>query len=92
MVNSDLVDDEPDIRVGVDVVLDIGGREATWHVVGIIPTDSRGSAVYVSRDDYAYAARTPGRARWCRSGPTATMRPRRTSWRRGSTSISTTWA
>ena len=60
VVNSDLVDDEPDIRVGADVVLDINGREATWRVIGIIPTDSRGSAVYVARDDYAYAARTPG--------------------------------
>ena len=60
VVNSDLVDDEPDIRVGADVALDINGREATWRVIGIIPTDSRGSAVYVARDDYAYAARTPG--------------------------------
>ncbi len=60
VVNSDLADAEPDIRVGTDVVLDINGREATWHVIGIIPTDSRGSTVYVSRDDYAYAARTPG--------------------------------
>jgi putative ABC transport system permease protein len=60
VVNSDLVDDEPDLRVGADVVLDINGREATWRVIGIIPTDSRGSAVYVAHDDYAYAARTPG--------------------------------
>jgi putative ABC transport system permease protein len=60
VVNSDLADDEPDIRVGADVVLDISGREATWRVIGIIPTDSRGSAVYVASDDYAYAARTPG--------------------------------
>ena len=59
VVNSDLADDEPDLRVGADVVLDINGREATWRVIGIIPTDSRGSAVYVARDDYAYAARTP---------------------------------
>jgi putative ABC transport system permease protein len=60
VVNSDLVDDEPDLRVGSDVVLDINGREATWHIIGIIPTDSRGSTVYLSNDDYAYAARTPG--------------------------------
>ena len=60
VVNSDLADAEPDIRVGTDVVLDINDRKATWHVIGIIPTDSRGSAVYVSRDDYDYAARTPG--------------------------------
>ena len=50
VVNSDLADDESDIRVGADVVLDINGREAIWRVIGIIPTDSRGSAVYVSRD------------------------------------------
>ena len=60
VVNSDLADAERDIRVGTDVVLDINGRKATWRVIGIIPTDSRGSTVYVSRDDYAYAARTPG--------------------------------
>jgi len=60
VVNSDLADAEPDMRVGTDVVLDINGRKATWHVIGIAPTDSRGSTVYVSRDDYAYAARTPG--------------------------------
>jgi putative ABC transport system permease protein len=60
VVNSDLVDAEPDIRVGSDVLLEINGRKATWHVIGIAPTDSRGSTVYVSLDDYAYAARTPG--------------------------------
>lgn len=60
VVNSDLVDDEPDIRVGADVTLDINDRKATWRVIGIIPTDSRGAAVYVARDDFNYAARTPG--------------------------------
>lgn len=60
VVNSDLADAEPDIRVGSDVTLDINGRKATWHVIGIIPTDSRGAAVFVARDDYNYAARTPG--------------------------------
>ena len=60
MVNSDLVDDEDDIHVGSDVVLDMGGRKTTWHVIGIVSTESRGSAVYMGLDDYAYAARTPG--------------------------------
>ena len=66
-----------------DVVLDIDGREATWHVVGIVPTESRGPAVYVPRDDYAYATRTPGQGTRCRSGRIATTRPRKTRWRRG---------
>ena len=60
VINSDLVDDERDLHVGSEVVLDIGGRKATWHVVGIVSTESRGPAVYVSRDDFGYATRTPG--------------------------------
>jgi putative ABC transport system permease protein len=62
VVNSDAVEDEPDIRVGSDVVLDIGGREATWHVVGLVPTESRGAAIYMDSEDYAYASRTAGLA------------------------------
>jgi putative ABC transport system permease protein len=62
VVNSEVVDDEPDIRVGSDVVLDIGGREAVWHVVGVAPTEIRGPAVYMDLDDYAYVARIPGQA------------------------------
>jgi len=56
------VDDEPDLRVGEDVVLDVGGREGTWHVVGIVPTESRGPAIYMIHEDYAYITRTPGQA------------------------------
>ena len=62
VVNSDVVDKEPDLGVGDDVVLDIGGREQVWHVVGIVPTESRGPAVYVDRESYAYISRTPGQA------------------------------
>ncbi|MFC2030846.1 ABC transporter permease [Chloroflexota bacterium] len=58
VINSDVVDDEPDIRVGSDIVLDIDGREATWRVVGIVPTESRGAAIYMTHDDYAYASGT----------------------------------
>jgi putative ABC transport system permease protein len=62
VVNSEAVDDEPDLRVGEDVVLDIGGREAAWHLVGIVPTESRGPAIYMKLEDYAYITRTPGQA------------------------------
>ena len=60
VINSDLADDERDLHVGSEVVLDISGRKATWHVVGIVSTELRGPAVYVSRDDFGYATRTPG--------------------------------
>lgn len=60
VINSDLLDDERDLGVGRDVVLEIAGREATWHIVGVVSTESRGATVYVNRDDYAYITRTPG--------------------------------
>ncbi len=60
VINSDLADDQRDVRLGSDIVLDINDRKMTWHVVGIVSTESRGSTVYVSRDDYAYATRAAG--------------------------------
>jgi putative ABC transport system permease protein len=48
------------VHLGSDVILDIAGREETWHVVGIVTTESRGPAVYVTQDDYAYATRAVG--------------------------------
>jgi putative ABC transport system permease protein len=60
VINSDLADDQRDLRVGGEIVLDIAGREAPWRVVGVVSTESRGPSVYVSRDDYAYATRAAG--------------------------------
>ena len=54
------MDKEPDIQVGAEMVLEIGGREATWHVVGIVPTESAGPTIYMDLEDYAYVTRTPG--------------------------------
>jgi putative ABC transport system permease protein len=60
VVNSDFMDREHDVEVGSPIILDIGGREATWTVVGVVSTESRGPTVYTSHDDYAYATRTAG--------------------------------
>jgi putative ABC transport system permease protein len=62
VVNSDVLDKEPGLDVGTAVVLDLDGREALWHVVGVVPTESQGPAIYVSHDDYAYVTRTPDQA------------------------------
>lgn len=59
VVNSDLLDKEPDIQVGGTIRLDIGGHEVDNLVTGIIRTDSQGPAVYMNYDDYAYLTRTP---------------------------------
>jgi putative ABC transport system permease protein len=75
VVNSDVIEDEPDIRVGQQIVLDIGGRETSWYVAGIVPTEARGPAIYMILDDYARASRTPGQANriqvTVRGGPAA---------------------
>ncbi|MFN2225321.1 MAG: FtsX-like permease family protein, partial [Anaerolineae bacterium] len=60
VVNSDVLDKEPDLAVGDELVLDIDGREVAWRVLGVVPTESRGPALYVTLDDYAYVTRTPG--------------------------------
>jgi putative ABC transport system permease protein len=62
VINSDVVDKEPDLQVGAEVVLEIDGREAEWRVAGIVPTESRGPAIYMRHEDYAYVSRTPGQA------------------------------
>lgn len=62
VVNSEALDDEPGLRLGAAVTLDIGGREATWNVVGVVPTESKGPALFVAHQDYAYATRNPGKA------------------------------
>jgi putative ABC transport system permease protein len=60
VINSDLADDQKDLRVGSDLILDINDRESTWRVVGIVSTESRGPAVYAALDDFAYASRAAG--------------------------------
>ena len=60
VLNSDVVDREPDLQIGDEMVLEMDGREATWRIAGIVPTESRGPAIYVNHEDYAYATRTHG--------------------------------
>ncbi len=62
VVNSDLLDKEPDIEIGDALRLDMGGREVDGIVSGIVRTDSQGPALYMAYDAYAYLTRTPGLA------------------------------
>ena len=60
VINSDVVEEDADLGVGDEVELEIGGREAVWQVVGIVPTESRGAILYVGLEDYAYQTRATG--------------------------------
>ena len=62
VVNTDLTKNEPDVKVGDDIVLKIGTRETTWRVVGVVQGVLAGPFAYAN---YPYASRvirTYGRA------------------------------
>jgi len=42
VLNSELIRDEPDIRVGDEIVLKLGNKEYDWEVVGIVLMTTRG--------------------------------------------------
>jgi putative ABC transport system permease protein len=57
VLDTDVLANEPGIRVGDDVVLDIERRESTWHVVGIAQTTLSATFIrigtgYVNLADY----------------------------------------
>jgi putative ABC transport system permease protein len=60
VVNSDALDEEPTLQVGAEVALEFDGRESIWRVVGVVPTESRGPAIYSGLDAYSHATRTAG--------------------------------
>lgn len=62
VVNSDVIDDEPDLALGDEVILEINGRESRWRLVGVVSTLARGPELYVPYDSYAYVTGTPGSA------------------------------
>lgn len=53
-----VIDEEPDLQVGEEIVLDINGRENAWTIVGITRSTAGGPAVYVASSDYDYITRS----------------------------------
>ncbi|MBE2223539.1 MAG: ABC transporter permease [Anaerolineae bacterium] len=62
VVNTDVIDEEPDLRVGDEIVLDINGRENAWTIVGITRSTAGGPVVYVDSSDYSYITRSTDQA------------------------------
>ena len=61
VVNIDLLDAEPDLSLGETLVLSLNGRDVSFEIVGVVPTQSAGAMAYVPRDPYNYLARQVGR-------------------------------
>jgi putative ABC transport system permease protein len=62
VVNNLVLKDEPDIRLGGDVTLTIGGKESVWQVVGIVKGVLTGSSVYASQPYYWRLTDNAGRS------------------------------
>jgi putative ABC transport system permease protein len=48
VVNTDFMDDEPDLNVGDEVVLELNSRDTTWQIVGVVQGTMFGSTVYAN--------------------------------------------
>jgi putative ABC transport system permease protein len=58
VINTDVLDDEPDLQIGGEIVLDHNGRENAWTIVGITRSTAGGPVVYVNSSDYSYITRS----------------------------------
>ncbi len=62
VVNNQLVDAEPRVRVGEEITLVIAGEEWAWRVVGVVISSPSVPVVYASRAFLAARAGEPSRA------------------------------
>lgn len=62
VINTDLLKDEPDLRVGDTVTLEIGGREDDWEIVGVARSVLAGPYGYVNYPWFSRVTRTTGLA------------------------------
>lgn len=62
VINSDILREETDIRVGDVLTLKIDSQEIAWKVVGIITSQLNGSIAYVNHDYLARATRDTSHA------------------------------
>ncbi len=62
VVNTDFLEDEPDLHLSDEVILKFGRRKTYWRIVGVVQSTLTGATVYANYPYYAYAAHEVGRA------------------------------
>lgn len=62
VINTDLLRDEPDIKVGDVLIFKVEGRETVWHVVGIVRGVMSGPFAYANYRYFSEVLRETGRA------------------------------
>jgi putative ABC transport system permease protein len=60
VISTELLEDEPDIRIGDSITLDLNGEDEDWRVVGVLISAS--PVAYVHYDDLAHFMKMSGRA------------------------------
>lgn len=62
VLNTEVIKEEADVKVGDDIMMTIEGRENTWHVVGIVQGVMTGRIGYANYPYFARAIRFVGRS------------------------------
>jgi putative ABC transport system permease protein len=62
VINTDLLNDEPDLRIGDTLRLKIGEREVDWRIVGLIQGVLAGPDAYINYPAFAYETRDANQA------------------------------
>ncbi|MBN1991626.1 MAG: ABC transporter permease [Anaerolineae bacterium] len=62
VVNTEVIKEEPDIKVGDELTLTIEGREDTWRVVGLVKGVMTGRIIYANYPYFARYVRYIGRS------------------------------
>jgi putative ABC transport system permease protein len=62
VLNTEVLKEEPDVKVGDEVVLKIEGREKSWRVVGIVQGIMTGRIAYANQPYFAQVVRYVGRS------------------------------
>ncbi len=57
VIGTELLRSEPDVRVGSEIVLKLGGRETKWRVVGVVRTVMMSGVLYAN---YSYLTKILG--------------------------------
>ena len=63
VVNTDLLDDEPDLQLGDQMVLELNSKEYTWQIIGTIQGTMEGATVYVNQPYFFRLTHEVGKAR-----------------------------
>jgi putative ABC transport system permease protein len=62
VINSEVLKEEPDIKVGDEILLKIERRETTWRVIGIVRGVLTGPIAYANQPYFARVVRFVGRS------------------------------